>query len=182
MPGQDGHIGAFGLTGEYAYGRAFETLKALASFQGNGTATYNIGGTYVERLRSVSFSLQAVGGAGVRTPIVDFLDQGGVVFSGAASPFTVAAGSTSIVTFAVEVNEAGANDAPRIVVPLPYQFLQPTYSMRITISGGLVADNVTAVRVLTEQFSTAPADFAPGQGGDHRRERGVEYSEPLRIA
>lgn len=156
-------VGAYGLVGEYVYGRAFPTLVNQANFLGNGTSQYKIGGTYVERIQSVALRLAAVG-AGNRRAVVDFLDQSGVVFASSASPYVVTAGVTSIIVFSASVNVAGADDSPRITVPMPQPFLQPTYSVLITILGGLVADGVTNVRILTERFSTAPADFSPGQG------------------
>ena len=125
MTAQDGHIGAFGIVDEYAYGRAFPQLVNLPGFAGNVTGTYAIGGTYIERIEAVTFALTTVGGAGVRVPVVDFLDQGGVVFAGAGAPFTLAAGFTTIYTFALDSNDSGFANAPRMISPITPHFLQP---------------------------------------------------------
>lgn len=156
-------VGAYGLVTDYRYGRAFEQLERLPNFAGNATGSYRIGGTYVERVASVAFQVAAVGAA-TRTPIVDLLDEEGNVFSGAAASATITAGVTSIFVFAFDAFAAGAANAPRIVTPLPMPFLQPTYSLRISVAAGLVADTVSGVRILAQKFSTAPQDFPPGQG------------------
>jgi hypothetical protein len=160
------HGGAFGLVREYAYGRAFPQLVTIPDFLGNTTGTYKVGGAYVERVTSVSFSLQAVGGAGTRSGAVRLLDQGGVTFSGSVMPFTVAAGNTSVLVFDLDANPGGAANSAIQVTSLPAPFLEPTYAVQIAVLGGLVADHVTHVRILTEKFSTAPADYSPGQGGE----------------
>ncbi len=176
------HIGAYGLAEGYVYGRAFDQLVKLPNGAGNVTYDYAIGGTYVERLTSVSFQLAAAAGGGVRTPVLDFLDGEGVIFSGSASPFTIAATNTSTVTFAVGVNEGGANNSPRIVVPLVPTFLQATYTVRLSFINGAAGDAVTAIRILTTKFSTAPADFSPGQGTEVSRRQALREPVPEYVA
>lgn len=160
------HGGAFGLTDDYQYGRAFEQIVTVPPFLGNAVGTYKVGGAYVERVESVAFKLVTVGGAGTRTGLVQFLDQGGVVFSGSVMPFTIAAGKTVELVFDTGANPGGVNDGAVQITSLPGRFLQPTYSVVVSVIGGLVADHVTNVRILTEKFSTSPRDFAPGQGDE----------------
>jgi len=164
------HGGAFGLVREFAYGPAFPQLVTLDNFAGNTVGTYDVGGSYIERVTSVAFRLHCVGGAGTRFGVVELLDQGGVVFSGSAMPFTVAAGQTVDLVFDAGANPGGVSALSPQVTTLPAPFLEPTYSVRISVTGGLAADTVSNVRILTEKFSTSPADYAPGQGGDeHHR-------------
>lgn len=172
------HIGAYGLAEGYVYGRAFDQLVKLPNGLGNASFDYKIGGTYVERITSVSFQFAAAAGGGVRTPVLDYLDESGIIFTGAASPFTVAATNTSVVTFAVGVQQAGVNNGPRIVVPLVPAFLQPTYTVRLSFLGGAAGDAVTAIRILTTKFSTAPADFSPGQGTEVTRRQALREPVP----
>lgn len=157
-------VAAWGVVDGYAYGPAAPFLARLDDFAGNATRDYLIGGSYVERVKSVAFQLQAVGGAGVRTGLVSFLDEQGVVLGAAAAPFTVAAGNTSQLTFTVGAQNGGANNGAAIVASLPPLFLQPLYVVRLSVLGGLVADTASAVRVLTDRFSTGPTAFPPGQG------------------
>jgi hypothetical protein len=156
--------GTFGLVDEFVYGRAFQQLFPLGTVAGNVVVPYNVGGEYIERVAAVSFLLTAVGGAGLRRGLVEFLDQGGVVFAAASSPFTVAAGSSSQLTFNINTNDGGAVNAPAIVGVLPAVFLQPTYSVAISVVNGLVADTIANVRLLSDRFRTGPSDFPPGQG------------------
>lgn len=159
------HGGAFGLVREFAYGPAFPQLVPLADFAGNTVGTYKVGGAYIERVTSVSFRLECVGGAGTRFGVVRLLDQGGVAFSGAAMPFNAAAGQTVDLVFDAGANPGGVNALSPQVTSLPAPFLEPTYSVEISVTGGLAADTVSNVRILAEKFSTSPADYSPGQGG-----------------
>lgn len=161
------HGGAFGLVREFAYGPAFPQLVTLDPFAGNATVTYKVGGTYTERVTSVAFRLVTVGGAGTRSGVVKILDQGGVVFSGASMPFTIAAGKTVDLVFDVDANPGGVNDGPIQVTSLPAPFLAATYSVELSVLGGLAADTVSNVRILSERFSTSPRDYAGGQGREH---------------
>jgi hypothetical protein len=160
------HGGAFGLTDDYKYGRAFEQIATVPPFAGNATGTHKVGGAYIERAVSVAFKLVTNGTAGTRTGLVQYLDQSGVVFSGSAMPFTIAASKTVELIFDSGANPGGVNDGPVQITSLPGRFLQPTYSVVVSVLGGLAGDAVTNVRILLEKFSTAPEDYAPGQGGD----------------
>lgn len=162
MPSPPG-VGAYGLVSDYRYGRAFEQLVSLDTFAGNATRTYKIGGTYIERIVSVAFQVVAVGAA-TRLPQVALLDAEGVTFSGAVSAFNITAGLTSEFVFAADAFSAGANGSAFITTPLPMPFLQPGYSLVLSVGAGVVADTVSRIRLLTQKFSTAPEDFAPGQG------------------
>lgn len=174
-------VGAYGLVSDYRYGRAFEQLVSLDTFLGNATRTYKIGGTYIERIVSVAFRVTAVGSA-TRLPQVVYLDAEGIPFSGAVSAFNITAGLTSTFVFAADSFSAGANGAAFIVTPLAMPFLQPGYSVQLSVSGGLVADTVDRIRVLTQKFSTAPEDFAPGQGETVTADRLEErYVHPLGV-
>ena len=157
----------FGLVQDFEYGPAFEQLVTLSDFTGDRSESYGIGGLYVERVRSVAFEVQAVGGVTQRFALVELQDQGGVTFAAAQSPYYADAGHTSRFVFAVGIQQAGFTNAPVILAPLPEAFLQPTYSVKISLVVGVVADLVTQVRILTEKFSTSPRDFPPGQGPEN---------------
>lgn len=154
----------FGLVDQFHYGRAFTELEKLADFLGNATETYKIGGQYIERLVAVHLKVAAVGGAGVRHAAVSMQDEGGVPIATVVSTFSVAAASTTEFTFTEDGNPAGANNLAAVCDALPSLFLLPGWSVVLSVNGGLVADAVTQVRILTEKFSTSPRDFPPGQG------------------
>lgn len=156
-------VGAYGLVGDYRYGRAFEHLATLPNFVGNASGSYPVGGTYIERVVSVTFKVTAVGSA-TRIPQVAFLDEQGIPFSGSASAFNITAGLVGTFVFAQDTLPGGSNGAAFVTNPLPAPFLQPGYSVQLSVAAGLVADTISNIRILTQKFSTAPQDFAPGQG------------------
>lgn len=155
---------AFGLTSDFAYGPSFTDAVEVPGGIGTATPTYKITGSYSERLVVVRFTVAAVGGAGVRTPRLDFEDAAGNVFGSVVAPFTVAAGFTSAFTFGRDINPAGANNGPAITQTLPEIFLAPGESVVVTVGGGLAADTIGTIRGQSEKFSTSPRDFPPGQG------------------
>lgn len=155
---------AYGVVGDYVYGPAAPFLNKLASHAGNTTTVYPIGGTYVERVDSVSFTIVAVGGATTRIGVVSFLDEGGVAVGAAAAPFGVTAGSTSRISLGVGANNGGAANGPAIVGSLPPLYLPAGYSVVLSISGGAAADTLGTPRILVARFSTDPEVFSPGQG------------------
>lgn len=154
----------FGLVEDFHYGRAFTEPVKLNPFAGNVSSTYKVGGLYVERFAAVHMRVAAVGGAGVRHAAVTFEDEGGVPVATVVSTFTVAAASTTEFTFTEGGNPAGANNLAAVCDALPSLFLQPGWSVVLSVVGGLAADTVDQVRVQTEKFSTSPRDFPPGQG------------------
>lgn len=157
-------VSAWGLVGGFAYGPAAQNLAKLDDFAGNVTRDYDIGGTYVERVEAVSFTLHAAAGGTARRALVSFLDQGGAPIAQAVAPFSLAATLTSRITFAVGVQQGGANDLAAIVGEIPALFLQPTYTVRLSILNGAAGDLASRIRILTSRFSTAPQGFPPGQG------------------
>lgn len=156
-------LAAYGLVADYRYGPAAPFVTRPTNFAGNANKDYVIGGTYVERPQAVSFQLVTVG-AGTRFGSVAFLDEGGAVLAQAVQAFSLSAGKTSQLTFAVGLQQGGANDAAGMCCALPAMFLYPTYTVRLSVLGGLAADTASAVRIITDRFSTDPELYAPGIG------------------
>ncbi len=164
--------GAFGLVKPFAYGPAFEQEFRLENFAGNLTGTRNVIGNYAERLASLSLTLTCVGGAGVRFGLVSLLDQDGIAVGAVSSPFSVAAGFASRLSFTLGGDSGGAANAAAITTGLPNIFLPPAYSIVVSVTGGLAADTVSNLRGIVDRFSTAPPDYPPGSGDDPGRMMG----------
>lgn len=152
----------FGLVNPFHYGPAWQDRQTIPGFAGNVTGRYVVGGAYQERIIAVSFTLTCVGGAGTRLGLVELVDGGGAVLAAAVSPFNVSAGNHSRLTFVYDGSAGGANDAAAITGVLPGVFLQGDDAVVVSVLGGLAADSVSDVRIVTEKFSTAPDLYAPG--------------------
>lgn len=159
-------LAAYGLVGDFAYGPAAPYIHRPATFAGNVNKDVDIGGTYVERVTAVSFTLVNGADVGSRYASVAFLDESGVALAQAVAPFATAATITTRYTFAVGAQQGGAANLAAITTALPAIFLQATYKVRLSVVGGFAADAVSAVRVLTDRFSTDPSLYAPGIGSE----------------
>lgn len=157
-------VAAWGVVADYRYGSAAQWLATLPDFAGNVTEDYPIGGSYVERTVAVSATVVAVGGATTRFLVVELLDQSGVPVAASQSPYGTTAGHTSRQTLTVNAQQGGAQDAAAIIGSLPGIFMQPSYALRLSVLGGVAADTISDIRILTDRFSTAPQEFPPGQG------------------
>lgn len=154
----------FGLVRGYEYGRAFTSLVELPPFAGNANPSYNIGGTFWERILIVSFRLQTDAVAGSRQALVRYLDHKGVIYAEVRSASTQPISVTAQWTFSVDLPILGSSAAASFTLPLPSIFLPPGHSIQLGVGSGDAGDTADHVRVLTEQFSTSPRDFPPGQG------------------
>lgn len=154
----------FGIVRPAQYGRAFTAYPSLAGGAGNLTFTYKAATGYIERLVALSFLLTCVGGATARNGRVSIEDASGRIFGQNVSPFTVAGGSASQLTFGVGVEPAGANNLASIVAGLPDVQLAQGFIVVVDVLNGLAADTVGTILFTVERFSSSPRDFPPGQG------------------
>lgn len=131
--------------------------RRIASLSDPGAGnvfTYRIGGACEQLLQVVTFVAVTSVAVADRRPVVDYLDPGGVIFYRVALPFKLTAGKTSVVSFAVGVNQFGADDAGSMGAGLPPLRL---YS-GVTVQGGLLnqqaADELGDCRLFVEQWPT----------------------------
>jgi hypothetical protein len=154
----------FGLVRPFSYGRAFTEVERLANFTGNLSATYTIGGTWLERIILVKFRLVPDATVGNRFPRVAIVDERGINVAVVAATTAITASSNATATFSPELGYGGVLSAAFVTAPLPLIYLWPNWSIVLDVPGGLVTDTVQAPMLLSEKYNTSPRDFPQGQG------------------
>jgi hypothetical protein len=136
-----------------AYLRAFgpPDVLPLEPIAGNGSLAIGADGFWTV-VRAVSFELVAAAGGAARTPRLSWLADDVVPFAQALAPFTIAATITSRVTFAVDVQQAGANNAASIIAPMPALTLLPGWTLKLDVVNGAAGDAVKNGRVYLQRY------------------------------
>lgn len=107
-------------------------------------------------VQSLSFVLVSNGNAANRIPRVEFLDSNATVVAAIASPFLQTASHTIRYTFAVGIQQFGANDAAFIGAALPPFKLDVSMSVRVAIAAVDAADQVSAVSLVAARWPVRP--------------------------
>lgn len=132
-----------------------ERRVATVSDPGAGNPfAYKIGGAAEQQLLVVTFVATTSVAVAARVPVVDFLDPSNVIFARVALPFTLTASHSAVVTFAVGLQQFGANNADSMGAGLPPLRLYAG----LTVQGGLLAqqaaDTIADVRLFLAQWPT----------------------------
>jgi hypothetical protein len=151
-----------GLTSEFAHGRAFSEVVAVANPAVATGFTYTVGGSYWERLASLSFVLTSDANAANRAVLLRMKDGTGATL--AAVPTAAVQVAAKVYTYTYSGVQAPATDAVGLanIQPLPRLFLQPGFSVVVTIGAVQAGDQVSAIRVYREAFDTGPMGYPIG--------------------
>jgi hypothetical protein len=151
-----------GLTSEYAHSRAFSEVVAVANPAVATGFTYTVGGNYWERIAALSFVLTSDGNAANRAVLLKIKDGTGATL--AAVPTAAVQIATKVYTYTYTGNQAPATDSVGLVntQPMPQIFLQPTFTIVVTIGAVQVGDQISAIRVYREAFDTGPQGYPLG--------------------
>lgn len=123
----------------------------LDPFAGNASATLDaVGFWYV--VKAVSLELVTDVAVADRFPRLTWHALEAVPFAQALAPFALQASKTGQVTFAVDVQQAGALNAPTIIAPMPELTLLQGWSLELDVVGGAAADDVSNVRVYLQKY------------------------------
>lgn len=118
--------------------------------------TYSAPGTERQMVLGVSFRLVSSADVATRTAFFSFSDGSGNVYLPISAPFTQTASHTVDYTFAVGIQQAGANDGARISAGIPPVTLDVGYGVKIDVTNIQAADQISAVRVLLSQWPVRP--------------------------
>ena len=151
-----------GLTSEFAHGRAFSEVVPVANPAAGAGFTYTVGGSYWERLAAISFTILTDGNAANRQVLVAFKDGSGTNIASTASGGTQAATLTRLYSFVPNQGTAPALIGTTFLAPLPVLFLQPSFTVVMSITNVQVGDQVSAIRVYREAFDTGPEGYPVG--------------------
>jgi hypothetical protein len=120
-------------------------------FAGNAAALIGADNKWT-KIKAVSFELDCAAGGAARTPRLSWLADEAVPFAQALAPFTVAATIHSQITFAADVQQAGAANGPTIIAPMPELTLLPGWELKLDVVAGAAGDTVKNVRVYLQRY------------------------------
>ena len=152
----------YGLTSEFAHGRAFSEVAAVVDPAVASGFTYTVTGAYWERLSSLSFVLTTDDQAANRAVLLRVKDGTGATLIGV--PTAAVQVASKVYTYSYWGDQAPATDTVGLVnaQPLPRIFLEPAFTVVVTIGAVQVGDQVTAIRVGRERFDTGPQGYPVG--------------------
>jgi hypothetical protein len=151
-----------GLTSEFAHGRAFSEVVPVANPAVATGFTYTVGGSYWERLASLSFVLTSDANAANRAVLLRVKDATGATLIGV--PTAAVQIAAKVYTYSYWGDQAPATDAVGLVnaQPAPRIFLQPGFTLVVSIGAVQAGDQISAIRVYVERFDTGPEGLPIG--------------------
>lgn len=170
-----------GLTQLLGHGRAFsEVLTVAKPAAGASGFTYTNSGAYWELLDSFSFRLVTDANVANRGVTVKVNDASGAVLVMAPPPIDQAAAITFDYCYAPQISSNNAGQTAGMF-PLPSVWLQPGFTVTVTIGSVQVGDQVSNIRLYAERFVTGPQGYRVGMvdEADRREEALIRLSELL---
>lgn len=151
-----------GLLGAFSHGRGFPQVSAVTNPAVGVAPTITIGSDYWERPVSLSFRLVTGSNAANRQVSLALLDEGGVILNAAVANGVQTASLTRDYVFTPNVNAPNAVANGVFLSPLFQCFLQPQWSLAVTIGAVDAADQVSNIRWNRERFTTGPGGYSIG--------------------
>ena len=133
----------------------------LEPFANSGSAVIGADNKWT-KVKAVSLDLIASAAVGARAPRLRWLADEQVPFAEVVPPYTIGPGIASRITFAVDVQQAGANDATALVVPIPELTLLPGWELELDLLGFDVLDQVVDIRAYVERYTLVPVHHLIG--------------------
>ncbi len=151
-----------GLTSEFAHGRAFSEVVAVANPAAGGGFTYTVSGNYWERFAAVAFTLVTDGSAATRQVLLEFQDATGTAIGSTAGGGTQILSLTRKYSFTPNQAAASGLVGTSLLAPLPTFFLQPGFKMVVTVANVQTTDQISGIRIYREAFDTGPEGYPIG--------------------
>lgn len=155
-----------GLTGALGHGRGFSEPLSVADPAVGGGFTITIGSQYWERLASLAFRLVTDSNAANRQVTLTVNGGDGIPLAAFPAASVQTASLTwdyfflpNLTNFQTVVNKVVTSPAPRL-------FLQPMYSLVVSIGAVQVGDQVSRIRFYRERFVTGPQGYEQGRVAD----------------
>lgn len=123
----------------------------LDDFAGN--ANVELGADkFITVVQAVTVELGADGTVVDRLPLLQWFAGEAVPYAQAQAPFALQAGHTGRVTFALDVQQAGAVNAATIIAPMPELVMLPGHTLELSIAGGAAGDTAAGVRITRQRY------------------------------
>lgn len=151
-----------GLTNGVSHGPAFSQVLNVTSPAAGAGFTYTNSGRYWERVVSLAFRLVSDGNAADRQVLLTATDGGGVPLAAFPAASVQAATLTYDYYFLSNVDTFNQVVATSVVSPVFAGFLQPSYTLAVTIGSVQVGDAISRIRLYVERFVTGPEGYLLG--------------------
>lgn len=151
-----------GLTGVFSHGRGFSEPLAVDNPAAGAGFTITIGAAYWERLLALSFRVVSDGNAANRQVTLTVNGGDGVPLAIFPAASVQTATLTYDYSFLPNVQTFNAVTGLRVVSPAPVFFLQPAYTLVVSIGSVQVGDQVSRIRFYRERFQTGPGGYRQG--------------------
>lgn len=135
---------------------------AVANPAAGAGFTYTVGGNYWERLAAISFTLVTDANGATRQVLLAMKDGTGTNIASTAAGGTQITALTRLYSFVPNQGTAPALIGTTFLAPLPVLFLQPGFSVVVSITNVQVGDQVSAIRIYREAFDTGPEGYPVG--------------------
>jgi len=123
----------------------------LDPFAGNASVELQAEGFWTE-VKAVSLELVTAVAVADRFPRLTWRALEAAPFAQALAPFALQASKTGQVTFAADVQQAGALNAATIIAPMPELTLLPGWSLTVDVVNGAAGDAISGVRCYLQRY------------------------------
>lgn len=152
----------FGLTRLLGHGHAFSQVLTVPAPAAGSGFTYTNDGFYWELVDLVSFQLVSNGNAANRQVLLTIADGSGVALASLPAASVQIASKTYQYTWSTEFSSFNTVVSNAITGPLPSIFLQPTYSVAVTVGALDAGDQISNVRLYAQRFVTGNEGYLLG--------------------
>lgn len=151
-----------GLTQTVGHGRAFTQLSPVTKPAVGAGFTIPISGPYWEMGDALSFQLVTDSNAANRFPVVTVKNGNGVAVATMTTGAAITASKTGQVSFLGQFSStAGPTDGP-LVTNFPQVWLQPDYSVVVTVLGVQIGDQISNIEWYRQRFVTGDEGYLLG--------------------
>ena len=143
--------------------------------------TYTQPGLGWAMLDLVAFRLVSDGNAANRQVSLVIADGGGIALATLPAASVQIATKTYDYTWSTDLDTFNAVVSNAITSPLPAIFLQPEFTVAVSVGSVQAGDQISRVRLYAQQFVTGPQGYLLGvvDADDSRLNRAVQLSETL---
>ena len=152
----------YGLTRMLGHGHAFTQRLVVPNPAAGAAFTIPADSRYWRVFDLIAFRLVTSSHTANRQVVLTYLDGDGVAIATLPSASTQAATLTYDYTWSTEFSNFNTVVGGAVTSPLPFTLLPPGFSAAVTIGSEDTGDQVSNIRVMSEQFVTGNEGYVIG--------------------
>lgn len=156
----------YGLTRLIGHGHAFTEVVPVAKPAVALGFTYTVSSLYWELIDSLSFRLVSDANAANRQVLVTVNDGSGVPLAAFPAASVQAASLTNDYYFLASLSNFNTTVSTVSTNPIYTGFLQPTFTVVVTVGAVQAGDQISRIRLNLERFVTGPQGYLLGVQDD----------------